>query len=756
MVFETPKEYKADEFEKFEGLEYKEEKKKYDPLISFLREKSIDGSEFIFSYKVAEEIKIDPEDSSKQTASVKEFTNYHDFLKFQKSLSEAERKELIGTLWKDWRGIEWTSPGVFAGGDFWKRLDDENDILYKHRDEIIEIINKIKSEKFEDEYAKAVEKGEVKEITIKEKPEEKEKISEDDDLSQARNDYANVYNEYIKDFGKIKNKEKAFAFEKTLELARGKIVMGDKESKKNFINFFVATKEISISEEQAEEIYNVELKKAEYEKTKEDLGKKMFAEGVKPAEIFKKLILEERENLNNAKIESWPPVKKSAWKKGLEWWMKQKPAVRLLISTAIVTGAVAGSGGFAAVGVGGAALFAGQRYTKGFLSVGVGQLAGKGVDWVMSKGINTRREGALEKLKKGFTLEKLKEVEKEYQKILEESARAERKKLYVKAGVMIAAGAGMAISLGMLENAYTGGVKPSVPEAQIKPSPAVPETGVSAKPPVSPIAEAPTEVPPETPTASEIKPFVLEIKGRGPEGAIIDHFRGNPESAKVFGWNGKADLSEWAGAKAHNLWLEDAKEALAKPETIKQLEELGYSPDADGYAEMMRRIGKGAVELDIKTGEINLVDADYLKARVSLEVAAPEAPSEIAPEIPSKIMPEETWKKALGVEHVPEIAEIGRGAITKTLYENFGMGADLYDKFSGMKLREFLALETGSGMPFTSDLPWEGYNYVQIGDLQKAMRQYYFGLSSLEQISVNKAPVGEFIKQNFDKLFPQK
>ncbi|MDI6603323.1 MAG: hypothetical protein QME57_04455, partial [Patescibacteria group bacterium] len=152
---------------------------------------------------------------------------------------------------------------------------------------------------------------------------------------------------------------------------------------------------------------------------------------------------------------------------------------------------------------------------------------------------------------------------------------------------------------------------------------------------------------------------------RGPEGAIIDYFKANPEAAKSFGWDGKVDLIEWAGKKAHSLWLEDAEEALAKPETLEQLKELGYSPDAEGYAQMIRRIGKGFVELDPKTGKINLVDTEYLKARVPSEVvsgvapkappAPPEAPPGVSPTAPPSEAPPRVPPSEVSPEVSPEV-----------------------------------------------------------------------------------------------------
>lgn len=116
------------------------------------------------------------------------------------------------------------------------------------------------------------------------------------------------------------------------------------------------------------------------------------------------------------------------------------------------------------------------------------------------------------------------------------------------------------------------------------------------------------------------KPACFEIGDRGPEGSIIDYFRDNPDAAKSFGWDGETDLSKWSGVKAHQLWIEDASQALKNPDVVSRMEELGYSQDPEGYAEMMHRIGKGNVFLDPVHKQIDLVEVDYLENKEKLTV----------------------------------------------------------------------------------------------------------------------------------------
>ena len=506
----------------------------------------------------------------------------------------------------------------------------------------------------QEEINKAWQEGEKNKLEADNKPEF--------DLEKSRDGYVKSYTEYRQEFGGMKKKDLA-EIEKTIEPARKFIKAGDNrlldlDKKRNVHDriamspeekqalydaetrkkdFVESLRNNGIEKEKAEAIYEAELKKAKYDAAKVEVGKKMKEGGATDAEIFKKLILDEKEALNKIKVESWPPKEKGILRKGMEWYMKRGTVTRLLISTGLVTGAVAGVGGFGAAAV---ATFAGYRFVRGFGSVMIGKLAGMGVDKIMSRGIEAQKEAALEKLKTGFDLTKLKNTEKELEKIFEENAKAERRKMLIKAGVSVVAGAGTAIGMGMLEHAWAGGVK-------VAPDAIKPNTDIPSKPtvPEAPISETPPTV------AAEIKPEILTIGDRGPEGAIIDYFRENPDIAvekfgcpkELYGPNGEITdvdkFNEWAGGKAHRLWLEDAKKALAKPETLEQLKKLDYSENAEGYAQMMRRIGEGGVEINPETGKIELVDdTEYLKARIQPKTS--EIPWKTVPETTSELFPE--------------------------------------------------------------------------------------------------------------------
>ncbi|MBI4691841.1 MAG: hypothetical protein HY773_00105 [Candidatus Terrybacteria bacterium] len=303
------------------------------------------------------------------------------------------------------------------------------------------------------------------------------------DLSKSRGAYAVVYTEYRKAFGGLK-KEDLQPLEKTIEPIRKWIQAGDSEKIKSekeeeFLyaeerknNFIKELARPGINKEEAEAIYEVELKKAEYDAAKVELGKKMAEQGIQPAEIFQKLVLSERELLNQVKVESWPPKEKGIFRKGMEWYMRRGTATRLLISTGLVTGAVAGVGGFGAAA---AATYAGYRFVRGFGSVMVGKLAGNLAERMMSKTIASEKEAALNELQNNFSLDNLKNTDKNYQDILKKIGKMERRKVLAKGLISMAAGMGTAIGMGILEKTWAGGGVKSSPEA-IKPKAGVPES----------------------------------------------------------------------------------------------------------------------------------------------------------------------------------------------------------------------------------------------------------------------------------------
>ena len=125
-------------------------------------------------------------------------------------------------------------------------------------------------------------------------------------------------------------------------------------------------------------------------------------------------------------------------------------------------------------------------------------------------------------------------------------------------------------------------------------------------------ALAPAEITPEATPLSD--PVKHAIGKRGPEGAIIDEFRNNPELAKQFGWDGKKNINTWAGKEADVLYKAFRKESLGNPKIVEEMEKLGYKPTPKGHESMMHRIKSGTIELDPTTKSFTLKDAHIIKA----------------------------------------------------------------------------------------------------------------------------------------------
>jgi hypothetical protein len=191
---------------------------------------------------------------------------------------------------------------------------------------------------------------------------------------------------------------------------------------------------------------------------------------------------------------------------------------------------------------------------------------------------------------------------------------------------------------------------------------------------------------------TETEPTILQIGSRGPQGSVIDSFRENPDLAREFGApdnlfneNGeivdRSSFDNWAGRKAHLLWLESAKEALKNNEVLGKLEELGYSKDMEGYGQMMRRIGEGSVLLDPEKQTMLIgEETDFLKARPTVE-AQPESETtsggEATPQVEQSGVNAEEVKKAFyekfsqKFEQGNPVEAITRGEVSPEQYYNF-------------------------------------------------------------------------------------
>jgi len=179
---------------------------------------------------------------------------------------------------------------------------------------------------------------------------------------------------------------------------------------------------------------------------------------------------------------------------------------------------------------------------------------------------------------------------------------------------VLAHNAGRPISAQELESIFQGQKIGAISPEEMQEIMSKMKQGVLSQNEIAKIIDVPAN---ELTPLQELKNIThLPIGTRGPEGAIIDYLKANPEVAKSYGWSGKVDLSKWSGIKAHELWEHNADAMLVKPETLEQLAKLGYPQSREGLEQMMRHINKGFVDFDPKGG-MSLHETTYFRVPVS-------------------------------------------------------------------------------------------------------------------------------------------
>ena len=147
--------------EKFENPEYDIVKKSYDPLYKLMEELNVKNVSF--TYLTVESVKPteNPEFDGQVPPSLKSFNNYHDLIKFRNSLTEEQKKEFDSKEWGVDKEHLWSGISVRATKNFWGRLNNPEDELYKDRTRIIQVVEGIEKESLPDYYQKAIEENNV-------------------------------------------------------------------------------------------------------------------------------------------------------------------------------------------------------------------------------------------------------------------------------------------------------------------------------------------------------------------------------------------------------------------------------------------------------------------------------------------------------------------------------------------------------------------------------------------------------------------
>lgn len=288
------------------------------------------------------------------------------------------------------------------------------------------------------------------------------------DFNACRQAYINVYKEFL-ETKKESSVSKTWWQRNIVERFRSK----EKNEATDETNPYLAEvkekldiareKYLQAKQEYAKVLYQKKARELAREgKSAEEIARELEIFGYE--EIFQKLIVGEERALQEQCVADWPPKEKSLWRRAFEKWAKLPTGVRVLISTSAVVGAVAATGGFAAVGLTGAALFAGSRYARGLASVGLAKAAGWGVEKIGGKIIEKKTKATQEEIDREFAeamrdghTDVLGTLSEKYHQMFEKKAKMERYKLLAKIGASLSVGVGAAYGLGMLERGLTGG-----------------------------------------------------------------------------------------------------------------------------------------------------------------------------------------------------------------------------------------------------------------------------------------------------------
>ncbi|MFA6324820.1 MAG: hypothetical protein WCX46_01175 [Candidatus Paceibacterota bacterium] len=302
-------------------------------------------------------------------------------------------------------------------------------------------------------------------------PTEKNLIELEAENETQRKEYADAYKKYVKD-----RKSNSSWFTNTQ-----RTIFGSKtetpENKKSglFSNIMRKISEIGKVKEQEipQDLKDIETN---YNKTIIECGKKMYAEKqaeleksgktpdeqkaelqhYKKTEIFKKIIIEEEQELNKLKAEILPPKTKNAYQKAMNWYLNpktprwQKVAVSTGISTAIIASflpSMVPAGGVATLS------YLGIKYGRALAGSYFGQKIGAGgYEKFVKERYSERKEKAKEELSTEFeeniTDEQLSEYKKRYAEILENEQKSKRNRTIHKAMAALVVGGAAGLGTG--------------------------------------------------------------------------------------------------------------------------------------------------------------------------------------------------------------------------------------------------------------------------------------------------------------------
>lgn len=279
-----------------------------------------------------------------------------------------------------------------------------------------------------------------------------------------------------------------------------------------------------------------QTKKAEYEGhglAGKDLEQALAV--YKAKDIFDTVVLKEKEMMAQEKTAILPEKVKGILGKTLGWYTKLPKGVRMVLSTAIATGILVGTGHVAASG---ALAYGGYRLGRAAVSGLAGQLAvgTKNLFWNADKDVAKidknfeKNKGELGSVE-GFDMKALQQMQEALETRLKQEKNARVKHLIVDAGIRLAVGYGA----GKLTDKIWSDIHPPIdtpPRTEPNPEPApITETGPNSD--------------------------AIIHKGEGIEHALRRQIEHNPELATKLGWDGQQDLHRFSAGEAHRIALQN-------------------------------------------------------------------------------------------------------------------------------------------------------------------------------------------------------
>ncbi len=184
------------------------------------------------------------------------------------------------------------------------------------------------------------------------------------------------------------------------------------------------------------------------------------------AKIFNEVELAQQEEVQSARVEALDVKEKNLFMKGVEWYSKRSIISKVVFSTAVVTGALAGSGVFAGAAAGATGIYAGQRVVRGLVGALAGGFFGKMAGKIGERTVEKVEKETKKGFEKSFDVRVLDKMEELSQKRVSKIESTKKKVLIAKALVALSSGmiAGRATA-GLLDPGFFGGITKTVEDS---------------------------------------------------------------------------------------------------------------------------------------------------------------------------------------------------------------------------------------------------------------------------------------------------